>query len=109
MKVSPVPRVTIDLPSSAPRSFIKTAAGAIGVLGGAAGRFNVAPITPAAAQPSMPIDYQVFDLGSVQLQSGIVFPNAKLAYKTYGVLAPDKSNALFIQVTIAARTRTWNG
>jgi hypothetical protein len=90
MKVSPVPRVTIDLPSSARRGFMRAAAGAVGVLGGAAGRFNVAPITPAAAQSSAPIDYQVFDLGSVQLESGIVFPNAKLAYKTCGVLAPDK-------------------
>jgi len=67
MKVSPVPRVTADLPSSARRGFMKAAAGVVGVLGGAAGRFNVAPITPAAAQSSASIDYQVFDLGSVQL------------------------------------------
>ena len=52
------------------------------------------PSLQAAAQSSTPIDYQVFDLGSVQLQSGIVFPNATLAYKTYGVLAPDKSNVI---------------
>ena len=94
MKVSSTLGVTPDLPSSARRTFMKAAAGAIGVLGGAAGRFNVAPITPAAAQSSTPIDYQVFDLGSVQLQSGTVFPNAKLAYKTYGALAPDKSNVI---------------
>jgi hypothetical protein len=36
----------------------------------------------------------VFDLGSVQLQSSIVFPDAKLAYKTYGALASDKSNVI---------------
>jgi homoserine acetyltransferase len=73
---------------------MKAAAGAVGVLGGAANRFNVAPITPAAAQSSTPIDYQVFQLGSVKLQSGIVFPDAKIAYKTYGVLAPDKANVI---------------
>ncbi len=73
---------------------MKAAAGAVGVLGGASGKVNVVSITPAAAQSSAPIDYQVFDLGSVQVQSGIVFPNAKLAYKTYGVLAPDKSNII---------------
>jgi homoserine O-acetyltransferase/O-succinyltransferase len=94
MKVSPGPRVIPDLPSSARRGFMKAAAGAVGVLGGAAGRFDFDPITPAAAQSSAPIDYQVFDLGSVQLQSGIIFPNARLAYKTYGVLAPDKSNVI---------------
>jgi homoserine O-acetyltransferase len=94
MKVSSTLGVTPDLPSSARRTFMKAAAGAVGVLGGAAGRFNGAPITRAAAQSSTPIDYKVFDLGSVQLQSGIVFPNAKLAYKTYGALAPDKSNVI---------------
>ena len=94
MKVSSTLGVTPDLPSSARRTFMKAAAGAVGVLGGAAGRLNVAPIIPAAAQSSTPIDYQVFDLGSVQLQSGTVFPNAKLAYKTYGALAPDKSNVI---------------
>ncbi len=94
MKVSPTLGVTPDLPSSARRTFMKAAAGAVGVLGGATGRLNVAPIIPAAAQSSTPIDYEVFDLGSVQLQSGTVFPNAKLAYKTYGALAPDKSNVI---------------
>jgi homoserine O-acetyltransferase/O-succinyltransferase len=94
MKVSSTLGVTPDLPSSARRTFMKAAAGAVGVLGGAAGRLNVAPIIPAAAQSSTPIDYQVFDLGSVQLQSGTIFPNAKLAYKTYGALASDKSNVI---------------
>jgi homoserine O-acetyltransferase/O-succinyltransferase len=93
MKVSSTLAVTPDLRSSARRTFMKAAAGAVGVLGGAAGSFNIS-ITRAAAQSSTPIDYKVFDLGSVQLQSGIVFPNAKLAYKTYGALAPDKSNVI---------------
>ncbi len=94
MKVNSTLGVTPDLRSAARRTFMKAAAGAVGVLGGAAGRLNVAPIIPAAAQSSTPIDYQVFDLGSVQLQSDTVFPNAKLAYKTYGELAPDKSNVI---------------
>jgi homoserine O-acetyltransferase/O-succinyltransferase len=90
MKLMPTP----DPASSARRNFMKIAAGAAGVLNGAAGRFNVGPITPAAAQSSPEVDYQVFDLGSVKLQSGVVFPNAKIAYKTYGALASDKSNVI---------------
>ena len=84
----------LDLPASTRRGFIKVAAGSVGVLGGAAAKFNFTPRAAAAEQPSTPTDYQVFDLGSVKLQSGIVFPNAKLAYKTYGALAPDKSTVI---------------
>jgi homoserine O-acetyltransferase/O-succinyltransferase len=90
MKLMPIP----DLASSARRNFMKAAAGAVGALSGTAGKFSGAPIAPAAAQSSTQTDYQVYDLGSVRLQSGIVFPNARLAYKTYGALAPDKSNVI---------------
>ena len=31
-------------------------------------------------------DYQVFEAGDVTLQSGVVFPSMRLAYKTYGTL-----------------------
>jgi homoserine O-acetyltransferase len=41
-----------------------------------------------------PIDYQVFELGDVQLQHGATLRNAKLAYKTYGTLNADKSNVI---------------
>jgi homoserine O-acetyltransferase len=40
------------------------------------------------------MDYDVFDLGDVRLQNGTTLPDAKLAYKTYGELNADKSNAI---------------
>ena len=39
-------------------------------------------------------DYEVFDLGDVVLQQGATLRNAKLAYKTYGTLNEEKSNAI---------------
>src|SRR3569833_3312556 len=39
-------------------------------------------------------DYEVFEAGDVTLQSGIVFPSLRLAYKTYGTLAPAKDNII---------------
>ena len=39
-------------------------------------------------------DHDVFDLGSLALTSGMTVPDAKLAYKTYGSLNADKSNAI---------------
>ena len=39
-------------------------------------------------------DYQVFDLGDVTLQRGATLRGARLAYKTYGELNADKSNAI---------------
>jgi homoserine O-acetyltransferase len=40
------------------------------------------------------IDYQVFELGNVVLQSQMTLREARLAYKTYGVLNSDKSNVI---------------
>jgi homoserine O-acetyltransferase/O-succinyltransferase len=79
------------------RHFVKAAAilGAMGTfIGVSRHKSGFAPISPAQAQTEKPTDYKVFDLDSVPLQSGIVFRNAKLAYKTYGELAPDKSNVI---------------
>ncbi len=79
------------------RCFMKIAAmaGTIGTFGGVGrGKSRFGPITPAKAETEKPIDYKVFDMESVRLQSGIVFPKAKLAYKTYGQLAADKSNVI---------------
>jgi homoserine O-acetyltransferase len=39
-------------------------------------------------------DYETFDLGDVVLQGGATLRDAKLAYKTYGQLNADKSNAI---------------
>lgn len=43
---------------------------------------------------SVIVDYEVFELGSVTLQSGVTLPNAFLAFKTYGTLNQDKSNVV---------------
>ena len=40
------------------------------------------------------VDYEVFELGDVALQSGATLREAKLAYKTYGTLNADKSNVI---------------
>src|SRR5271167_705668 len=39
-------------------------------------------------------DYEIFELGDVGLQSGITLRQAKLAYKTYGKLAPSRDNVI---------------
>lgn len=39
-------------------------------------------------------DYQIFELGDFALQQGATIRSAKLAYKTYGTLNADKSNAI---------------
>ena len=40
------------------------------------------------------MDYEIFDLGDVTLQSGVTLPNAFLAYKTYGRLNENKDNVI---------------
>ncbi|MDN6882646.1 alpha/beta fold hydrolase [Variovorax sp. CAN2819] len=40
------------------------------------------------------MDYEIFELGDVVLQRGATLRGAKLAYKTYGTLNADKSNAI---------------
>ena len=41
-----------------------------------------------------PQDYEIFELGDVELQHGATLRGAKLAYKTFGELNADKSNAI---------------
>jgi homoserine O-acetyltransferase len=41
-----------------------------------------------------PMDYEIFDLGDVTLEGGATLRDATLAYKTYGELNADKSNAI---------------
>ena len=42
------------------------------------------------------MDYEIFSLGNVQLQSGEVLEDAKLAYKTYGELNAARDNVVVI-------------
>ncbi len=42
------------------------------------------------------IDYNIFQLGDVNLLSGEILLNAKLAYKTYGSLNNDKNNVVLL-------------
>ncbi len=48
-------------------------------------------------------DYSVFEAGDVRLQSGATYRGAKLAYKTYGALAPDKSNVIVYPTSFCAQ------
>lgn len=96
MKVRPNSEAVSNLASSSRRTFMKMVSGSVGAIGGALSKSRDVPVTSAAAQSSTSTDYQTFDLGSVHLQSGVVFPDAKVAYKTYGELAPDKSNVIVI-------------
>lgn len=40
------------------------------------------------------MDYEIFNLGDVLLQSGVTLPNAYLAYQTYGKLNEQKDNVI---------------
>jgi len=44
----------------------------------------------------MSIDYNIYDLGNFDLQSGESLSNAKLAYKTYGELNTEKNNVVVL-------------
>ena len=41
-------------------------------------------------------EYQLYNLGDVELQSGAILPDARLAYKTYGQLNKDKNNVVLL-------------
>lgn len=47
-------------------------------------------------------DYGIFEAGDVRLQSNIVFRGARLAYKTYGELNADRSNAILFMTPFGA-------
>jgi homoserine O-acetyltransferase len=48
-------------------------------------------------------DYSIFDAGDVVLQSGRTFPSMRIAYKTYGTLAPDRDNVIVYPTSFAAQ------
>jgi homoserine O-acetyltransferase len=45
----------------------------------------------------------VFELGPFRLESGAVLPDAKLVYRTYGTLAPDRSNVVLYPTSFGAQ------
>ncbi|WP_339949524.1 alpha/beta fold hydrolase [uncultured Albimonas sp.] len=47
--------------------------------------------------------HETFELGPTVLQSGITLPAARLAYRTYGTLAPDRSNAILYPTSYGAQ------
>lgn len=49
------------------------------------------------------VDYEVFELGNVILQGKATLRDAKLAYKTYGTLNEDKSNAIVYPTRFGGR------
>ncbi len=49
------------------------------------------------------MDQQTFDLGTTTLQRGMTVPNARIVYKTYGTLAPDKSNVVLYPTSYGAQ------
>lgn len=51
----------------------------------------------------MSADGATFELGSITLKSGVTLPDAKLVYKTYGTLAPDRSNAVLYPTSYGAQ------
>ena len=48
-------------------------------------------------------DYEIFDAGDVELQSGETLPGTKIAYKTYGTLNGGKSNTILCLVHFGGR------
>lgn len=48
-------------------------------------------------------DHQIFEAGDVVLQSGLTYRGARLAYKTFGTLNPDKSNAIVYPTSYGAQ------
>lgn len=51
----------------------------------------------------MTSDYQIFEIEAFGLQRGLTLPRAKLAYKTYGRLADDKSNVVLYPTSYGAQ------
>jgi homoserine O-acetyltransferase len=50
-----------------------------------------------------PAGYDTFEIPDFTLQKGIKLPKATLAYKTYGMLAPDRSNVILYPTSYGAQ------
>ena len=57
----------------------------------------------AANEHTTMSDYDLFEMGDLALQCGKTLPEAKLAYKTYGQLAPDRSNLILYPTSYGAQ------
>lgn len=55
----------------------------------------------------MPADHRIFELGSIDLTSGAVLRDARLAYQTYGTLSPKGDNVV-VMPTFYTGTHTRN-
>ena len=73
---------------------LTAAVGALAELSHRTTAFN--PIAPARAEPAKPADAETFTIPTAALQSGVEFRDVKISYKTYGQLAPDKSNVIVV-------------
>ena len=51
----------------------------------------------------MTTDYQIFEIETFGLQRGMTLPRARIAYKTYGKLAADRSNAILYPTSYGAQ------
>ena len=49
------------------------------------------------------MDYEIFQAGDVSLQSGVVFPSLRLAYKTFGTLNQNKDNVIIYPTSFSAQ------
>lgn len=49
------------------------------------------------------MDYQIYEAGDVVLESGLTSRNTRLAYKTYGTLNKERSNALLYPTSFGAQ------
>lgn len=48
-------------------------------------------------------DYQIFEIENFKLQKGMTLPRARIAYKTYGTLAKDRSNVILYPTSYGAQ------
>lgn len=48
-------------------------------------------------------DHQIFEIENFELQKGMTLPRAKVAYKTYGTLAKDRSNVILYPTSYGAQ------
>ena len=53
-------------------------------------------------------DHQIFDLGDIDVQSGLRIRDAKLAYKTYGELNAAKDNVIIFPPSSVPSIRPTN-